>query len=170
MRFGRGDWWQVRGLQSPVSRSLSMLQVLCMRPTAKPVGKSRPVDLACAEDRPLRVKRSLLSPANVNPTEQRRSPGRASAGSASVGHNEHALPRQRSGLWRDPTRRSGDPGYRLSRCARVPLIRLASVSFRRELCERRCVRRSLRRCSRPCAGATSSTTGAFPPRCLWANS
>src|SRR6266540_1958970 len=27
-----------------------------------------PVDLACAEDRPLWVKRSLLSPANVNPS------------------------------------------------------------------------------------------------------
>ena len=64
---------------------------------------------------------------------QRRSPRRASAGSASGGHKERALPRQRSGLWRDPTRRSGDPGYQLRRCAHGPPMRLTSVSLRREL-------------------------------------
>jgi hypothetical protein len=32
----------------------------------EPVGKSCPVDLAFVEDRPFWVKRSLLSPANVN--------------------------------------------------------------------------------------------------------
>ena len=35
--------------------------LVCVQPTALPVGKSRPADLALAEDRPIRVRRSLLS-------------------------------------------------------------------------------------------------------------
>jgi hypothetical protein len=60
----------VAGSRPPiaVSRSRSMMHLLCVRPTAKSVGKSRPVDLACAEDRPLGVKKSLLSSANANPS------------------------------------------------------------------------------------------------------
>ena len=135
-----------------------------MRPTAKPIGKSRPVDLACAEDRPLWVKRSLLSPANVNPSVVTAQPQPRFRRIGQCGHEEHALPRQRSGLWRDPTRRSGDPGYRLRRCARVPPTRLTSVSLHRELCEGRCVRRSLSRCARHVRGCDSLRNGARFPR------
>lgn len=46
----------------------------CIWPTAAPVGKSRPVDLALPEDRPARVTRSLLSPATANPSEAPVSP------------------------------------------------------------------------------------------------
>ena len=39
-----------------------MLLLLCMRPTAKSVGKSRPVDLAFAEDRPPVGQKELALP------------------------------------------------------------------------------------------------------------
>ena len=60
----------VAGSRPPIARVpvAEYAASVIVRPTAKSVGKSRPVDLACAEDRPLGVKKSLLSSANTNPS------------------------------------------------------------------------------------------------------
>ena len=82
-----------------VSRSLSMLQVLCMRPTAKPVGKSRPRGLGvCRGSAPVGQKGLAL----LGQRKSKRGNGAAPA----------ALPQDRPVVaTRSVLSRGGDQGY-----------------------------------------------------------
>jgi len=65
----------VRGRRRSACPAVSFIVVdICVWPTTLPVGKSHPADLALAEDRPNRVKKSLLSSVSANLSEATVSP------------------------------------------------------------------------------------------------